>query len=99
MVTQNNFVILCHCRQDTDGMTNMIVRHCNRSRLYKGCLLQVHLFMQFIVVRNPHSNFHSGVSSPNDRRRDDDGAVVHNCISGSSMRRVAERHPLRRHSD
>ena len=34
MVTQNNFVILCHCRQETDRMTIMIVCHCNRSRLY-----------------------------------------------------------------
>ena len=34
MVTQNNFVILCHCRQDTDRMTIMISCHCNRSRLY-----------------------------------------------------------------
>ena len=34
MVTQNHFVILCHCRQDTDRMTIMIVCHCNHSRLY-----------------------------------------------------------------
>ena len=33
MATQNNFVILCHCRQDTDRTTIMIAFHCNRSRL------------------------------------------------------------------
>ena len=34
MVTQNNFVILCHCWQGTDRMTIMIACYCNRSRLY-----------------------------------------------------------------
>ena len=34
MVTQNNFVILCHCRQDTDRTTITIACHCNRPRLY-----------------------------------------------------------------
>ena len=34
MVTQNFFVVLCHCRQDMDRMTIMIACHCNHSRLY-----------------------------------------------------------------
>ena len=38
MVTQNHFVRLCHCWQDTDRMTIMIGGHCNRSRLqFKKC--------------------------------------------------------------
>ena len=37
MVTRNNFVILCHCGQDTDCMTIVIVCHCNHSRLYTPC--------------------------------------------------------------
>ena len=35
MVTQNNFVILCHCQQDTNRMTIVIACHYNRSRLYQ----------------------------------------------------------------
>ena len=58
MVTQNNFVILCHCWQDTDRMTIMIVCHCNRSRLYVktvrvGDLSQYPIFAVFALAFLP----------------------------------------------
>ena len=47
MVTQTNFVILCHYRQDTDRMTIMIASHCINFRfrpLASTCTPSLKLF-------------------------------------------------------
>ena len=50
MVTQNTFVILCHCRQDTDRMTIMIACHCNRSSLYLVYTVPIYLGEEILSV-------------------------------------------------